>query len=164
MVEPVAEPEVGEERLRPGLGAPPRLAPDAERERGVLHRGQFGQQAVVLEDEAHAAVAEGGGGALGKRCGVLPGEVEGAGLRPVEEAEHLEERGLADPAPAHDRHHLPGGGVEVETPEHRDPGRPGAEPAHQPAGPEERPNPVGGGGHWNRSASVMTSAAARRAG
>ena len=163
MVEPVAEAEVGEERSRPGLGALPRLAPDAEGERGVLHRGEFREQPVVLEDEAHAAVAEGGGGALGKRRRVFPGEVERTGLRPVEEAEHLEERGLAHAAPAHDRHHLPGGGVEVEPPENRDPGGAGAETAHQPPGPEERANPVAGG-HWKRRASVITSAAARRAG
>ena len=65
------------------------------------------QQVVVLEDEADVPVAEVGQLALGQGERVLAVEADGAGGRPVEGAEDVQQRALAGAGRPHDRHAAP---------------------------------------------------------
>ena len=91
------------ERGAPVAGGPPR------RERHVLARAQVIEQVVLLEHEAEPGQPH--LGARGVRCAprVLAGQPHGAAVGAIEEADHLQERGLAAAARAHQRDRLGAG-------------------------------------------------------
>src|SRR6185503_16229350 len=67
---------------------------------------------------ADPLVAERGALVPGERRGVLPEEFELSGGRPVEDAEQVEERGLASAGRAEDDHEFAFGDLEVHAVEH----------------------------------------------
>ena len=108
VIEAVAEPDDLQHLARLGLGLFARLAMDQARHRGVLQRGEFGQEVMELEDEADAVVAEAGQVLLAHREGVLSLEQHRPGGRRIERADHVQERALAHAAGADERGHLAG--------------------------------------------------------
>ena len=76
---------------------------------------------MELEDEADLAVAERGQLALAHRRQRLAVEPDLARGRPVERAEDVQQRALADPGLADDDHLLARRDVEVEVAQHLDP-------------------------------------------
>src|SRR2546426_10478140 len=74
---------------------------------------------MELEDEAHLAIAEARQLRLGPREHVLAAEEDAAGSRPVERAEQVEQRALADAGLPDDRDALAGLDLEAEPFEHR---------------------------------------------
>ncbi len=79
-------------RLRLRLAAPR----DAQRHRRILQRGEFSQQMVELEYEADVPVAKCGQGVLGQRGKVGFSDSDGAGVEPIEPAEQMQQRALAN--------------------------------------------------------------------
>ena len=84
---------------------------DVGRQADVLQRRELGQEVVELEDEADGLVAEGRQFLFVEAEDVLPADAEGAGVRPVQRPEDVQERGFARAGFADDGHHLrPGHG------------------------------------------------------
>ena len=91
-----------------------------------------------LEDEADAAVPQGAEPALVGARDRLAGHLDGAGLGPVEAAEHVQQRRLPGPRAPQHGDDLPGRDVEVGAVEHA-PRRPAlAERLHEPARADHR--------------------------
>ena len=157
MAEPVTEAQLAQQFRRPRLGGGAGHPADAQGERSVFDRGQFGEQPVVLEHEPHVPVAKRRGFAFGQLRHLLARQPERAGVGPVERPQDVQQRRLPHPAAAGDRHHLAFPHLQIELAEHRDAAGPGAEGLVEAPGFELQR-------HWKRSASVTTSDAARRAG
>ena len=138
MVHPVAQSELlekpGGARLRGATGEPA----DAERERDVFQRGEFGKEPVVLEHEPDVAVAESGCFLVGEPPHLLTGEADRAAFGAVEGAEDMQQRRLAGAAAAGHRHHLADRHVQIQLPENFDPAGAGIEPADESARLQER--------------------------
>jgi len=90
------------------IGRPHRLGAHAQAEGDVLEDRQVAEQRVVLEDEAHAAVAHVGVG------GVLAVEVHAAAVGHLEPGDDAQQRGLARTRGPQQRDQLARGHVEVD--------------------------------------------------
>ena len=120
MIEPLAEADALEQRLRGGAGLDGRTPRDTHRHLGVLERRELRQQVMELEDEPDLRVPERHqrrrppscrGRDPGRRCGPI---------RAVEAAEQMEERALADAAGADDGDHFAGVDRQIEIAQHVD--------------------------------------------
>jgi 2-polyprenyl-6-methoxyphenol hydroxylase-like FAD-dependent oxidoreductase len=78
-----------------------------DRDQHVVERREFRQQEVELEDEAEPREAQRRELRRGERGGVAPFEQHAPRARPVEQAEQVEQRGLARARRAGDRDELP---------------------------------------------------------
>jgi hypothetical protein len=80
----------------------------------VLQGAELGQQMVELEDEADVPIPELHDFGIAQRTEVRAGHGHAALIGPIEAAEHVQKRALADSGRAHDRHHLAFLDVEIE--------------------------------------------------
>ena len=102
-----------------GRGA---AAVQARREQDVLLAGQLGDQVEELEDEADVRAAEAREAALALAVHANARDLDLAGVRAVEAAEQVQQRGLAGARAPEHRHELPGLDLDVDPVEHA-PGR-----------------------------------------
>ena len=145
VAEPLAEPELFEQRSRPRLRlAAERLPADHGRHRDVLQRRELRQQVVELEDEADLLVAELREPVVRLREHVAAAVFYASGGGPVERAEQVEQRALARAALPDDRHHLALAHRERHAAQHLQLARLGLVRLAQPVGREQR----GGVGAW----------------
>ncbi len=100
--------QAGEPLGGPGLGGPPLLAVEAEREGHVLHAGQLGDELPELEDEAEVGAAQGAALAVGERGELAPVVDDGAGVGADDPGQAVQQRGLAGTGGAHDGDDLAG--------------------------------------------------------
>src|SRR3989449_7514003 len=116
MAQPVGQADLGERGRGqlPRLGG--RLAQEERRDHGVLQRGQLAEQVVELEDEADLLSPVVDKPRLAAREQVLATKEDAARRGPVERAEEVEERGLADAGRAHERDDLARSHDEARTP------------------------------------------------
>src|SRR2546422_7509410 len=116
MAQPVGQADLGER----GRGQLPRLGGRlAQEERGdhaVLERGQLAERVVEREEEADVLPPVVDKPRLAAREQVLATEEDAARCGPVERAEEVKERGLADAGRAHERDDLGRSHDEARTP------------------------------------------------
>src|SRR4051794_24646977 len=101
VVDAVAEADQLQQLDRPPAQRRPVVGLEHQRQLDVLDRGQERDEVVALEDVADRVVAQGGELALGERRGVLAVDGDRALGRPVEPADHVEQRRLAAARRAH---------------------------------------------------------------
>jgi hypothetical protein len=75
----------------------------AHRDLHVFRRGEFLEQKMELEDEPDLLVAKDREGVVVEAGNLVPRNVDGAGVGPVEQAEQVKQRALAAARRAHDR-------------------------------------------------------------
>ncbi len=150
----LGEPHLRQERA--GAGGRLRVAPELERHRHVLERGERRHEVERLEHVAHVVEPE-----AGERVLVHPGDDHARHLDPargrlVQTRNQPEEGRLAAPRRARDGHELPRGHGQRHVGEHVD-GAPAAREAH---GERLHPDHVGphvtGGGRARRAAPPRT--------
>ena len=125
------------------LGCRPRRRhrhpPDHEGHRDVLQRGEFRQQMMELVDEAQRAVAHGAALLFGERGEIDSLHAHFARGRRVEAAEKVEQRALAGPGSADDRHALASRDGQIDAEQHRHLERAADERLAESAAGEHRP-------------------------
>jgi hypothetical protein len=122
MGQPVREPDATEHLFGQPEGLVARTAGDERRHRGILERGEFGQQVVELKDEAEPGAAEGRQLLLLEREDVGALQQEPAGGRAVERADNLQQGALARAATPHDADGLAPLDLQVDAAQHLDGG------------------------------------------
>ena len=108
----------GQKFLRPLSCLAPGRAADERWHHHVLQGGEFGQELVELEDEAHVLVAEGGALGVAELHDVYPVDDDAAAVGLVEGSHYLQEGGLACAACADDADDFAPLYVEVDALEH----------------------------------------------
>ena len=104
-------------RSRASAAAP---AGDQQRHHHVLERGELAQQVMELEHEADRAVPDLRQAPRSPACTALARDANFARRRPVERAQHVQQRALPGAALADDRHHLAARTVSDDAVEHAD--------------------------------------------
>ena len=107
MIEPLRQADAIEQRAR-AIDVVLRRAGDDRRRQRVLEDRALRQQAVILEDEADAPIAERGQRLGVERVRVGVAERDGAAGRPIEAAADVEQRALAAARGADDRRRVAG--------------------------------------------------------
>jgi hypothetical protein len=107
-----------EKVMRACRAIPAATAGDQAGHHHVLQRGEFRQQVVELEHEADVLVTEGAQRAASQAHYVRAGNGQCTGVRPLQGAEDLQQRGLAGPAGAHNAHHFALGHRQVHALQH----------------------------------------------
>ena len=93
---------------------------DPERHHHVLERGELAKEVVKLKYETHRTVAKRSELLVIQPVDGLTTDDHITATRPVERAEHMQERGLAGAAGTDDRHHLARADGEIHSAQHVD--------------------------------------------
>jgi len=119
MLQPRAEPDLGENRRRLPFRCRLVHAPDQQRHRDVLQRGEFRQQVVELIDEAERFVAQAAPFAFRHSGEIIAEQMHAAGSGRVEPAKQMQQCALARAARADDGCRLASADFQIDARQHR---------------------------------------------
>src|SRR5437762_6524473 len=114
MSKTLAEAHTSQQLFSTRAGLRQRHPRDAHRHLGILECGELRQEVMKLEDESEPPVPERDPLRVRQFGQVDVANRDGAAVRMVEPAEHVQQGALADAGRPDNRHHLPRAHVEVE--------------------------------------------------